>query len=159
MGSDEVCRDIMSSQIVSNSDGYRYPTPEELEALSPMMQDVFATIQERTEGDKVVLYQVGPFAPEDVNEGEQAVGRAVAEVARDAGIDVVMDKDEMQRVLNENLSEIWQDLTTPSEEVFALSPKDTAKLNEIKKNLKSIEEEYKGKNTKHGVLTDLSRAF
>ena len=118
VGSDEACRDIMSSQIVSNSDGYRYPTPEELEALSSSMQDVFATIQERTEGDKVVLYQVGPFAPEAINEGEQAVGRAVAEVARDAGIDVVMDKDEMQRVLNESIGQVQKEAVKATDNKF-----------------------------------------
>ena len=72
------------------------------------------------------------------DERRKAVGRAVAEVARDAGIDVVMDKDEMQRVLNENLSEIWQYLNTPLFSVTSSSPKDAAKLSNLLKKRKLV---------------------
>ncbi|MCF0186213.1 MAG: hypothetical protein HUJ98_06975, partial [Bacteroidaceae bacterium] len=89
----------------SSLSGYRYPTKQEMEELSPLMQNLFDVMQEKVENGKAVLYQRGKYFNNIQSESNNPSSNLASEVAvqlvQDAGIEVVADKAEMERVLNE----------------------------------------------------------
>ncbi|MCF0244860.1 MAG: hypothetical protein HUK06_08795, partial [Bacteroidaceae bacterium] len=145
------------SELPHSLAGYRYPTSREMETLAPFMQNLFDVIEEKVENGKAVLFHKGEiYAP---SAGERIVGGYLMEMLQAMGLKVVADKGVGQSVLNKTLSEIWQYLNTPSEEVLALSPRDAAKVRQIREKMSELQKKFAGQTTRRGVLTDLANAF
>ncbi len=94
-------------------------------------------------------------------EEQRKLGEVMAGLVKKAGIEVVTDAAEMERALNESLSQIWLDLTTPpaKAEVTSSSAKGAAKLQKIRENLAGLKEKYDGRANHKGAITDILEAL
>lgn len=83
------------------AENYPYPTGKDAEKIAEAIDNVFSTIQERTDEDgKAILYHKAEGTAEGVSERDAAVRDAIVERMREAGIEVVTDTEEAQRILD-----------------------------------------------------------
>ncbi len=82
--------------------GYPYPSTAEVEALGDAVRNIFDTVQERIdeESGAVALYHKAEGTAEGVSERDAMLRDAVVDKLREAGIEVVTDEKEGQRVLD-----------------------------------------------------------
>jgi hypothetical protein len=82
--------------------GYPYPSTTEVEELGDDVRNIFETVQERIdeESGAVALFHKASEEASEVSEQEGALRDALVETMRNAGIEVVADEQEGQRVLD-----------------------------------------------------------
>lgn len=72
--------------------GFPYPTAKEVETFGDLMRNIFETVKEREEDDKVALFQVGNIDADNSTPAQQAATEAVLEaLSRIPGLEVVME--------------------------------------------------------------------
>ncbi|WP_407403823.1 LPD1 domain-containing protein [Sodaliphilus sp.] len=78
--------------------GFPYPTAKEVEAFGDLMRNIFETVKEREEDDKVALFQVGNIDADNSTQAQQAATEAIiTALGENAGLDVVMETQEAGR--------------------------------------------------------------
>lgn len=83
------------------AENYPYPTGKDAEKIAEAIDNVFSTIQERTDEDgKAILYHKAEGTAEGVSERDAMLRDAVVDKLREAGIEVVTDTEEAQRILD-----------------------------------------------------------
>ena len=83
------------------AENYPYPTGKDAEKIAEAIDNVFSTIQERTDEDgKAILYHKAEGTAEGVSERDAMLRDAVVDKLRKAGIEVVTDTEEAQRILD-----------------------------------------------------------
>lgn len=82
--------------------GYPYPSTAEVEELGDAVRNIFDTVQERIdeESGAVALFHKAEGTAEGVSERDAAVRDAIVDIMRGAGIEVVTDTEEAQRILD-----------------------------------------------------------